>query len=204
LILLLALVGFVAMPFAILMPAFAKDVFHGNATTLGLLNGAAGLGAVIGALYLTSIKGTQSLSRLVVLGCTIYGAGLIAFGCSSILSLSLLAVVGVGFGSMVVLSGSNTVIQTIVDKDKRGRVMSFLVMAFMGTTPFGGILAGSMANSIGVGHTVTIAGLFTLALALMFSSRIMNIHLHVKPAEFKANIKEGIIEEDLEMAAIGK
>jgi len=198
LIVLLALIGFFAMPFAVLMPAFARDVFHGNASTLGFLNGAAGLGSLIGALFLSSRKGTQSLSKWIVFGCVLYGAGLIVFGLSSFLSLSLLAVAMIGFSSMIVLAGSNTVIQTIVDKDKRGRVMSFVIMAFLGLSPFGAMLAGGLANVVGVGITVMATGIFTMALGFIFGARIIGIHLSVKPAE----IAEGIAEEELEMSVI--
>jgi len=200
LISLLALIGLFAMPFTVLMPAFARDVFHGNASTLGFLNGAAGAGSVIGALYLTSLKGTKELSRWIISGCVLYGLGLITFGFSTILPLSLLAVAIVGFGSMVVIAGSNTVIQKIVDKDKRGRVMSFVVMAFLGLTPFGAMAAGALANVFGVGVTVVATGMFTLALAFIFGARIMNIHLSVTAEE----IKEGIVEEDLELAVANK
>jgi MFS family permease len=200
LIVMLALIGFFAMPFAVLLPAFARDVFHGNASTLGYLNGAAGAGSLLGALFLSSRKGIKNLSRWIIIGCVMYGAGLVIFGFSHFLPLSLLAVAGVGFSSMSVLAGGNTVIQTIVDKDKRGRVMSFVIMAFLGFSPFGAMAAGALANSIGVGATVAATGIITVAIGLIFSSRIMNIHLNVKPAE----IKEGIAAEEAEMSVVGK
>ena len=200
LIVLLAMIGFFAMPFVVLLPAFARDVFHGNATTLGYLNGAAGAGSLVGALFLSSRKGTKDLSRWIMLGCVMYGLGLIIFGFSSFLPLSLLAVAVIGFSSMTVLAGSNTVIQTIVDKDKRGRVMSFVVMAFLGFSPFGAMAAGALANYIGVGTTVAATGIVTLALGIIFGTRITRIHLYVKSAE----IKQGIAEEEVEMSVVGK
>jgi MFS family permease len=195
----LALIGFFAMPFAVLLPAFARDVFHGNASTLGYLNGAAGAGSLIGALFLSSRKGIKNMSQWIIIGCLMYGAGLVIFGFSNFLPLSLLAVAGIGFSSMSVLAGGNTVIQTIVDKDKRGRVMSFVIMAFLGFTPFGAMAAGLLANSIGVGATVAATGIITLAIGLIFSSRIMSIHLYVKPAE----VREGIAAEETEMSVVG-
>ena len=200
LILLLALFGLFGMPFAVLMPAFAKDVFHGSASTLGLLSGASGAGSLIGALFLTSRKGLNQLTNLVMAGCTICGLALIAFGASTNLPLSLLAVAIAGFGSMIFMAAGNTVIQTVVDKDKRGRVMSFVVMAFLGMSPFGYMAAGSLASVVGVGKTVMATGAFTIILALIFMTRILRIKSYVTPAEIRA----GIAEEDLELTATSK
>ncbi len=198
LILLLALMGLFAMPFAILMPAFAKDVFHGNALTLGLLTGCAGVGSVIGALFLTSRRGTEQLSKSIIIGCMLCGLALVIFGSSTYLPLSLLAMLLVGFGNMIALAGSNTVIQTIVDEDKRGRVMSFMLMALLGLGPFGCMAAGALANIIGPGRTVMATGAVVTLLAFIFASRIMRIHLNV-PA---AKVKEGIIEAESEMTVM--
>ena len=197
LIFFIAFIGLFVMPFSVLMPAFAKDIFHGNASTLGFLAGALGAGSVIGALFLTSRKGIKSLSRWIMIGCGLCGVALVIFGLSSYFPLSLLSVMAVGFGSMIVVAGSNTVIQTIVDKDKRGRVMSFVVMAFIGLGPFGCMAAGALANIIGVGNTVASTGIFTFVLALIFATPVMNIHSKVGPED----IKVGVEEAELEMAA---
>ena len=196
LILFLALIGLFGMPFAVLMPVFAKDVFHGNAMTLGFLSGACAVGSVIGAL--TWHKGTEELSRWIILGCAICGLALVIFGLSNFLPLSLLAVTVVGFGSMTMLTGSNTVIQTIVDEDKRGRVMGFVIMAFLGFTPFGCMAAGALANIVGAGYTVFASGIFTLALSFIFASRVINIHLKVN----QMNMQQGIAAAESEMTAI--
>jgi len=198
LIALLALIGMFTMPFTILMPAFAKDVFHGNASTLGFLTGAAGAGSLVAALFLTSRKGTGELSKWIIIGCSLCGMALIALGSSTNLLLSLLAVAVVGFGSMIALAASNTVIQTIVDEDKRGRVMSFFIMAFMGLAPFGCMVAGTLASAIGPGKTVIVNGIFTLIIAAVFSARVMNIHLGVTAAE----IEKGLSETDDEMRVV--
>jgi MFS family permease len=123
------------------------------------------------------------------------GLSLIVFGFSSFLPLSLLAVTITGFGSMIALAGSNTVIQTIVDESKRGRVMSFFILAFLGLSPFGCMAAGALANVIGAGYTVALTGICTFALAIIFYSRVTSIHLNVAPA----TIKLGIIEADSEL-----
>ena len=111
-------------------------------------------------------------------GCVLFGVGLIAFGLSKswILSLFMLAIIG--FGSMVLMAGSNTLIQTMVDADKRGRVMSIVIMAFIGLTPFGCMAAGGLASIMGANNTVVVLGLFTLVLAFVFGSQIWQI----KPA----------------------
>ncbi len=204
LILFISLVGLFTMPFAILMPAFAKDIFHGDAMTLGILNGAAGAGSVAGALFLMSRKGAKQLSRWVIIGCVMCGIGLCILGSSTLLPLSLLAVALVGFGSMMMLAGSNTMIQTIVDPDKRGRVMSFVVMAFLGLGPFGCMMAGTLANKIGLGITIVITGVTTLVLAIAFRSRVMQIYLKVpaKPPtkETPIELEQAIREADEEIA----
>lgn len=146
LIILQALLGLFAMPFVILMPAFAKDVFHGNASTLGFLSGSEGAGSVFGALFLTSRKGTKELSRWIVIGCTLFGLGLIIFGSVNYLPLPLPVVAMIGFAGILAQAGSITVIQTIVEHDKRGRVMSLVIMAFMGFNPIGCMAAGAVAN----------------------------------------------------------
>jgi MFS family permease len=182
LILLLALIGLFTIPFTILMPALAKDVFHGNASTLGFLTGSSGAGSVIGALFLTSRRGTKKLGKLIIVGCALCGLALILLGSSSTLPLALMAVTGVGFGNMIAMAGSNTLIQTIVDEDKRGRVMSFMVMALLGLAPFGCMIAGGLASIIGVGRTVLVEGILTVILATAFASLIIPIHSTVPQA----------------------
>jgi MFS family permease len=184
------------MPFAVLMPAFAKDVFHGNATTLGLLTGASSAGSVLGAVLLASRKETRDLSRWIILGTALSGLGLFVFGFSDTMLVSLPAVAVVGFGTMVVMAGANTVIQTLVDEDKRGRVMSFVIMAFMGTMPFGAVLAGAVANKIGVGQTVVATGVLTFMLALIFAKRIVQINNPAEPTQ----VLESILETEAELS----
>ncbi len=185
LLLLIALIGLFAMPFTVLMPAFAKDVFHGNASTLGFLTAAAGTGSVAGAVFLGSRNGIRELGKWVVLGCFLFGMGLVVFGFSHSMLLSLFVLVVIGFGSMVLMAGSVTLLQTIVDEDKRGRVMSIFVMAFMGLAPFGSMVAGTLAGRIGAGNTVIVSGLGTLVLAFAWASRIGRIHLEIasQPAD---------------------
>ncbi|HEY9677692.1 MAG TPA: MFS transporter [Drouetiella sp.] len=198
LIVLLALIGLFAMPFALLMPAFAKDVFHGNAETLGYLTGASSAGSVVAAFLLTSRRKKANLGSLIIMGCAVCGLSLVAFGFCRFLPLSLLAVAFAGFGSMIVMAGSNTLIQMIVDEDKRGRVMSFVVMAFLGLAPFGCMIAGALANKIGVGNTTVLAGICTALLAVFFRANVTGIKQQVVPSLVDAEI--GVTEADEELA----
>jgi MFS family permease len=146
-LLLLALVSFMGMPYMVLMPIFAADVLDGGAHTLGFLTTAAGLGALIGALYLASRTSVRGLGRIIVLATFLFGAGLIGFAFSRLLLVSLLMLVLSGLGMMVQMAASNTILQTIVEEDKRGRVMSFYSMAFLGMAPFGSLFAGLLAGA---------------------------------------------------------
>lgn len=167
-LLLLALVSLVGMPYVVLMPVFAKDILHSGAHALGFLMGMSGVGALVGALYLASRKSVLGLGRLIPVSATVFGVGLIAFSLSRALSLSLLLILMVGFGQMVQMAASNTVLQTIVDDDKRGRVMSFYTMAFMGMAPLGSLLAGSLASRIGARSTLIIGGIACFVGATFF------------------------------------
>ena len=148
-LMLLALVSLFGFPYLMLMPVFAKDVLHGNAKTLGPLVSFSGIGALSGALYLASRKSVLGLGKVIPTAAAIFGIGLITFSFSQITWLSFILLIFVGFGMMVQMASSNTIIQTVVDEDKRGRVMSFYAMAFMGMSPFGNLFAGLMASKIG-------------------------------------------------------
>ncbi len=169
------------MPFTVLMPIFAAKVLHGGAHTLGFLMGALGAGALAGAITLAFRKSVLGLGRVIALSSAIFGAGLIAFGSSRILWLSLLLMVVTGYGMMQQMAASNTIIQTVVPEDKRGRVMSYYTMAFVGMAPFGSLLAGAMAHFISAPLTLMITGSFCIAGAGWFATRLPNIRLHIRP-----------------------
>jgi MFS family permease len=147
---LFALVSLMGMPFVVLMPIFAARVLHGGPHTLGFLMGAMGVGALMSALSLAARKSVRGLVRMIPIACTVFGLGLIGFGLSRVLLLSMAMSIVSGMGMMMGMAASNTVIQTIVSEDKRGRVMSYYTMAFMGMAPFGSLLAGTMANGVGI------------------------------------------------------
>ncbi|MGB3340745.1 MAG: MFS transporter [bacterium] len=167
-LLLLALVSLVGMPYAILMPIFAQDVLHGGPSTLGFLVGAAGIGALIGAGLFASRKNAKGLEKAIPLATSTFGLGLIVFSYSRILWLSMIFMVITGFGMMVQMISSNTLLQTIVDDDKRGRVMSFYAMSFMGMAPIGSLLGGWAAKLIGAPNTLLFGGIICIIGAIFF------------------------------------
>src|SRR5262249_36248190 len=154
LLLLLAVISFLGMPYTVLMPVFAADVLQGGPYTLGFLTAMSGVGALIGALYLASRRSVLGLGRVIVAATLVFGVGLVGFALSRALWQALPLMLAVGFGLMVQLAASNTILQTIVDEDKRGRVMSFYNMAFLGMAPFGSLLAGLLAGWVGAPATV--------------------------------------------------
>ena len=162
-LLLTGLVSMMGMSYMVLMPIFAKDVLHGGANTLGLLMGATGLGALVGAFFLASRKSVKGLSAVVFLTTNIFGVGLIAFSFSRVLWLSIVMLLFVGFGMMVQMSANNTIIQAVVDDDKRGRVMSLFMVAFMGMVPFGCLIAGGLANRFGAPNAIMASGVSCVA-----------------------------------------
>jgi MFS family permease len=180
-LLLLAIVATMGMPYTVLMPAIASRVLHGGPHTLGFLMTAAGLGALVGALYLASRRTVLGLGRVMVLATLTFGASLIAFSLSRRLWLSLLVLPLVGGGMMIETASTNTVIQTIVDERLRGRVMAFYTMAFMGTAPIGSLLAGALAARIGSAWTIFAGGVACLIAAFWFSRRLPALREIVRP-----------------------
>jgi MFS family permease len=176
-ILLLALVSLMGMPYSILMPVMAKEVLHGDSHTFGFLMAASGLGALTGAYYLASRKSVAGLSKIIPMSAAVFGIGLIAFSFSRSFIISLILMVFTGLGMMMQMAASNTVLQTIVDDDKRGRVMSFYTMAFMGIAPFGSMLAGSLAKWVGTPITIMIGGICCIAGALVFAIKLPKINI---------------------------
>jgi MFS family permease len=171
-LLFLALISLMGTSYAVLMPVFAKQVFKGDARTLGFLVGSTGLGAFIGAMYLASRRHGRNLEKIIFGSAVVFSAGLIAFSMSRLFWLSLIFLALTGFGMMVQMASSNTALQTLTDDDKRGRVMSFYAMAFMGMAPFGSLIAGSLAGVLGAPHALQIGGFICLAGSLIFSNKI--------------------------------
>jgi MFS family permease len=169
---LLALVCFMGTPYAVLMPIFAKEILCGGPHTLGFLMGAAGMGALIAALFLASRKNARGLASWIAGAAAVFGLSLISFSQSRNLSLSLVLMSIAGFSMMLQMASSNIILQTLVEEDKRGRVMSFYTMAFMGMTPFGSILAGALANQIGAPGTILLSGSGCILGAILFAVKL--------------------------------
>jgi MFS family permease len=181
LLLLLALVSLAGMPYTVLMPIFAENVLGGGPYALGFLSAASGVGALAGALFLASRHTVLGLGRAIIVAAAVFGLGLIGFGLSRNLWLSLALMLLTGFGLMVQMAASNTILQTIVEEDKRGRVMSFYSMAFLGMVPFGSLLAGLLARAIGAPWTVIAGGLACIAGAGLFALRLPRLRTLTRP-----------------------
>ena len=169
---LVMVVSFVGAPFVVLMPVFATDVLGGGPDTLGFLMAAQGAGALVGALYLASRRGVQGLGRVIAFASGTFGAGLILFGLSPWLWLSLPLLAVAGFGIMVQMAACNTFLQSVVGDGMRGRIMSLYTMAFVGTMPLGSLLAGAVAERVGAPMTVIMGGAGSLLAAVLFGRKL--------------------------------
>ena len=190
-LLLTALVSLMGMSYEVLMPIFARDILHGDSHTLGFLMGGSGVGALAGVIYLASRRSVLGLEKWNALATSIFGAGLIAFSLSRFFWFSLFLMLLTGFGIMVQHTSSSTVLQTVVDEDKRGRVMSLYAVAFRGMMPFGSLLAGSLAIKIGASNTVMIGGVSCILGSLMFARKLSLWREMVRPIY----IRNGVISE---------
>jgi MFS family permease len=172
LLLLLGLVSLMGMPYAVLMPIFADQILHGGARGLGLLMGASGIGALIGALSLASRRGVNGLGRWVAYAAAGFGVSIILFSLSRSFWLSAALLVPVGFSMMVEMASSNTLVQSMVPDNLRGRVMAVYSMMFMGMAPIGALLAGALAQRVGAPITVAIGGSVCIIGAVIFWLRL--------------------------------
>ncbi len=172
LILLLGVVSFVGMPYAVLMPVFAENILHSGARGLGLLMGASGVGALIGSLSLAARKEIRGLGTWVAMAGAGFGISVALFAVSRAFWLSALLLVPVGLSMMVQMASSNTLIQVMVPDALRGRTMAVYSMMFMGMAPFGSLLAGVLAEKIGAPETVAAGGAVCVAAALIFRARL--------------------------------
>jgi MFS family permease len=180
-LLLLSLVSIMGMPYTVLMPAISANVLHGGPHTLGFLMTASGAGALGGAFYLASRRSVLGLGRAMTVATMAFGGGLVAFSFSRALWVSLLVLPVVGAGMMVTMAATNTIIQTVVDEDLRGRVMAFYTMAFLGTAPIGSLIAGVAADRIGPQRTILFGGLSCIAAGLWFATRLPRLRELVRP-----------------------
>jgi len=200
-LILFALISLMGMPYMVLMPIFAASVLHGGPHTLGFLMGAAGAGALVSAFSLVLRRSVRGLTKMIPMAAIIFGVGLFCFGLSRWLWLSLVLMLLVGFGMLQGMTVSNTIIQTLVPEDRRGRVMSYYTAAFMGMAPFGSLLAGSLAHWIGAPRTVMFTGSCCIAGGLWFWSRLPAIRREMRPVYEQLGILLPVPEVVEEQAA---
>jgi len=169
---LIGLISLLGMPYVVLMPIFADQILHGGARGLGLLMGASGVGALIGALSLAARSGARGLGRLVAFAAAGFGISLILFSFSRSFWLSAALLLPVGFFMIVEMASTNTLIQTLVPDNLRGRAMAVYGMMFMGMAPFGALLAGAIAHRLGAPITVALGGVVCIVAGIMFGLRL--------------------------------
>ena len=181
LILLLAVVSLVSTSITLLAPVFAKNYLKGGADTYGFLIAAYGSGALLGAIYLLNKKNVLGLGRLIILAVSVFGLSLVLFSFSRMFFLSTLLMFFAGTGMMLHIASTNTLLQTISEESKRGRVMSFYTMAFRGMSPFGSLIAGSLGSSIGAPATLILSGVVCLTGAGLFYIKLPEIRKLIRP-----------------------
>ena len=187
-LLLLGLASLAGMPYTVLMPVIASDVLQGGPNTLGMLTAASGLGALAGAYTLAIRRTVLGLGMRIVMCSGLFGLALIGFAWSTQVWLSLLILPVIGFTMMQHMAASNTILQTIVDDQKRGRVMAFYSMAFQGMAPFGSLMAGTLAGKIGTRWTLVVSGLLCISGALWFARKLPEIRSLLRPVYVRLGI----------------
>jgi MFS family permease len=180
-ILLLALMNLIGMQYSTLMPVFAKDVLHGGAHTLGFLVSASGIGALLSAFYFASRRSVVGLERFAAIAPGLFGCSNMVFSFSRSVTLSLFTMVVSGVGMMTALLTCNTIIQIVVEEDKRGRVMSFHAMASVGTMPFGSLIAGIVAAHLGAPHAVLISAGCCVVGSFFFARKVPLLRSAIRP-----------------------
>lgn len=187
----LSLISLLGVSFQTLLPVFARDIFKGGANTMGFFMTMAGVGALGGAMFLAARKSVRGLPRIIAWTAGLFGLTLILFAFSKFYWLSMGILLVSGFGMMVHMASCNTILQTIVEEDKRGRIMSFYTMAFIGMMPFGSLLAGALAARIGAPNTLALEGFCCILAALYFTSKLPAIRATIRPVY----VEKGIIRE---------
>jgi MFS family permease len=191
LLIILSIISLIGLPYSALMPAYVDKMMKGDSHTLGFLMSAAGAGAFIAALYLASRKTVIGLGKIIAINTLIFGVGLICISLSTKLWLSLIIVFFLGFGMIASAASINTLIQTLADEDKRGRVMSFYAMALMGMNPIGNLLTGTIASGIGLSLTLLYAGIILIIASIWFETTRPTLRKYTHPVY----LKKGIITE---------
>ncbi|MCE5329852.1 MFS transporter [bacterium] len=190
-LILIAVVSLIGMPYTVLMPIFANDILKGGSDVLGFLMAATGVGALAGGIILANKRSATGFGKIMALSTAIFGVTLVIFSFSKILWFSVVILIFVGFGMIMLISSVNTFLQTITNDEMRGRVMSYFTMAFIGMSPFGSLISGGVADAIGAPYTVMIGGVIVIICAVVFSIRLPVLRKLARPVF----IKKGIIVE---------
>ncbi|NOU45465.1 MAG: MFS transporter [Bacteroidales bacterium] len=170
-ILMVTVTSIFGLPFQTLLPVFARDILHGDSQLLGFLTGAVGAGALTGAFFLASRKSYKNFPKYIAFSAITFGIGLVLFSLSTISTISILLLYFSGFGMIAQFTATNTLLQHLVEEDKRGRVLSFYSLSFMGFTPIGSLILGSASSAIGVPVTLSIAGGICLVAGIFFARK---------------------------------
>ncbi len=181
LLMIVALLSLVAMSFPVLLPVFASRILHGTSNTYGFLVASSGIGALAGTMFLAMRRSVLGLGRVINVALIIFGAGLVMFSFSRSIALSMVILMAVGFGMISTIASCNTIVQTIVEEEKRGRVMSFYVTAFVGLAPFGSLIVGGLSSVIGAPETVLIGGVICIIGGVLFALRLPSIRRIIRP-----------------------
>jgi MFS family permease len=181
LIILLAILSLTGYPFIVLLPAYAKEILHGSSDTLGFLMSAMGAGALAGAMYMAARKSLLGLGKIISVNTFLLGLTIIIASFSERIEFSLIIFFVGGLSMILSLAAINTLLQTIADEDKRGRVMSFYAMALMGTTPIGNLFAGTIASGIGIPYTLLIGGTITALSGIVFELNRKSMRKYIHP-----------------------
>ncbi len=180
-LILLALVSLLGMSYTVLLPVFADRIFHGGAGTLGALTASSGLGALGAAVMLAARRSVLGLGRWIMMAPALFGLGLIGFSLAPNVWVAAPLLMVVGFAMMMQMAASNTVLQTIVPEDRRGRVMSYYTMAFLGMAPLGSLLGGMLADAVGAQNVVRLAGACCIVGSLAFVVQLPRLRNLVRP-----------------------
>jgi MFS family permease len=185
---LLGIVSMMSAPLTVLMPLLATKVLHGGPYTLGLLTAALGAGALTASLVLAARKSVIGLGRVIAAATAVFGLGLAGLSLSHSLGLSLFLLLATGFAMVSQMAASNALLQTIVEEEKRGRVMSYYTLAFFGMGPLGSLLSGTLAATIGIRATYLTFGCLTLTAAAGFVVLLPRLRREIRPLYVRAGI----------------
>jgi MFS family permease len=191
--LMLAFISLLVLPYNTVLPIFAKVIFKGDAATFGYINSFIGLGAVAGAIFLASLKQGTDLKFVLLINTGILGISLMLFSHTGYFPLAMVFAIITGFGTMSQSTICNTIVQVNSDKKMRGRVMSILLLA-IGMLPLGSLLTGAVSQRIGAPNTLFCQGIIALIIAAVFSKFLSNETLSKKNRKLLKDAEDLVIE----------